>query len=584
MKSYQFIVLVFVLLLLLAPFNLKECNAQDEYAIHPDEVDSLEWIIKQYVIPWKINKTSNVLTDMEDVKYTDYVTVNTNGQLTRLKTPYYEEYFDDDGPPDKNLPFLNFTALEALDLQSIPRDGSINFMELTKAMPNLFRLTSAIEVDSYPEGFPYSKKIRNFQMLSQNVVTYPKNFNLLYWPSLNRLVSEPVPIGFGHGMGGSIVIGKLKTYFPYPFTLSDSMCGFDSVVSPSTTDFDNPRYAGSCFRCFYRDYTPFTRQLGPPPEPTGEGPYINDYIRESNCEVTITSVRYNGNSITVYGNNIIGGAKRGGDTLKPFQTRFGTITPIKQNSIFKYDRNSSLNSPDEDVPIGYSTLFKSFVVVKISFTPINMGDVQAINQVPFGIKVSIVLNYNHNILHTMSINGAPCKCEIIQILVYNNETINSSNNSNNNIGNYSILLTGYFGNISNTTIAKVEIDSVPCIVLMINSTTIECNMTIDSNHYNNQDLGVQQVETYIEIDSHSLSSTNIIYFNISNHQIIPSSSSSSNNDNYNDDDYQSKTKIYIIVSVVGAVILCTTFFIVRKVAINPKTTKQVKLRLGKLKK
>ncbi|EGG24843.1 hypothetical protein DFA_03088 [Cavenderia fasciculata] len=357
------------------------------YPVAESEVASIDYLIKQYVMYAKVeNNTlySNV-SRLFLVKNLNVVEINspTNDPIP----PWL-----DSGRPDMTVTSLNFTKLEYLFLYRYPRDGSNNILELTRGMPSLIEIQVNELITTIPEGFPFTKKLQ--KIMFNSMITLPKNLNNEVYPSLTRYEisshKEPMPDGFGDRLFASFIM-NLQGYLP--FRLPDSLVTANSLTLKPISS--NPEYIAQAYQCFNGTFML---------SESYQGGFIKDFPNNI-CNISVTSLRYNGNKVTIRGNNIMRGQNQYGTNIR---YAGGTLNQLVPGSMLEFTRNTP-GMMEEFVPIANHSQKNLLLSIAVSFTRINLGHSKVITQVPFGVVVTVDINYNTNIEHRLSLNGATCK-------------------------------------------------------------------------------------------------------------------------------------------------------------------------------
>ncbi|EGG24250.1 hypothetical protein DFA_06400 [Cavenderia fasciculata] len=610
------LLVVLVLAVIINIFTLfVDGSLQLIFLVNDREVPSIRYLLQNYGLDWQLND----LVLNATIPDGDFIKTTPDGYLKELHLSYITPQFVkvpflDNGPPDPNFKWFDLPFLESLYVSVVPRDGSYNILEMTRGLPSLKLLDIGGHYINYiPNGFPFTKTLEILEMQTSYSWLHPKNLNSIYYPSLykwsfSHFAKEPLPDGVAEDIVGSLFM---------PSNVEELQRLPDSLwVTPVWEETVFNSYISECFKCYNRQFSNLLF------------PLYRTYPMD--CDVTVSSLRYHGESVRIEGNNLLNAvAERDvfSNIPLPFITPGGQLTPVVPNKVLEYDRTHP-SLIEEDVVIGNNTVTNFIATVKISFTTINIDGGMVSSQLPYGLYIRVPLNYNHLIDHKIVINGLPC---LKQTILYQSDSILQCfvpilisqpqlyltfqiSNIKNTAVTYFNLIRSYpninntieinmddilDANYNNSTIALKGIfshdqDELPiepivlindqeCLVQSINFTSLSCtinlkNILLTNNNNNNNNNNLKQLDLFVEIEGHSFSSSNIISI------ILPSNSNSNSNDSSNSssnnysssEEEQEKEKdntkqmvLYIMVSIVGAVVLVSAIVIaVRKIQSN----------------
>ncbi|EGG24840.1 hypothetical protein DFA_03085 [Cavenderia fasciculata] len=368
------------------------------------DLPSLTFMIKQYGVSWTL--VGNVLSNYRknDIKVV-------NGSFTLLSFLVLNtQQFNDSGLPDQSLSSLYFPNLTSLVISSLQKDGSINILYMVRNLSNLKTLAvRGLSIPYIPDGFPFTlNKLTELYMVLWSRFTQEYKFIILsstdcflrtnsFNQSNDRMIGqyiEPVPDGLGEGLMIDVTLAHLSSYFPstrYIHRLPNSLCGAIYLSDDWPAD-NKTQYAADCFKCFGAQISPY--------KPYGGYEYkLGGYNYP--CDIRVTSLYYKTNdTVIINGNNLQSSFQRDTPSVN------GVSNFILNNQILEYKR-VDLNAIQDRVVLGYGE--KITVSIPVLFTRINLGSFITIDQQPFGINISINLNYNINIPHTMFLNGVACR-------------------------------------------------------------------------------------------------------------------------------------------------------------------------------
>ncbi|EGG24251.1 hypothetical protein DFA_06401 [Cavenderia fasciculata] len=609
--------MVIVLLLVYIIYN----RTRSPSNLHLHHQPSIRYIQQNYGLVWQLNGLELSVTIRN---YLESVAMSLDGHLLELTTSYIGPVFIENGIPDPNFEYLDLPLLHNLRLRTIPRDGSKNILEMTRGLPSLKRLQLENHViDYFPPDFPYTKTIEEFDITTSFSWTHLKNLNSIYFPSLVGMglpsdAKEPLPDGSAEDIVAVFVSYGIDTInYRNWKRLPDSLCSalaFDVSYPPAYKKIMFRSYVAKCFKCYNHQFTNLVFNL--------------DQKYPMDCNVTVSSVRYMGTKTRIEGNNLLNSLIERdffGIPL-PLVTPGGVMTATVPNKVLEYDRTHP-SLVEENVVIGNNTVTKFIATVKVPFTTINIDGGMVSSQLPYGLYIRVPLNYNHFIDHKILVSGTPC---IKSTILYTNDntlqcfapllitqshqylTFQISNIRNNAITYYN--LTRSYPNINNTigvnmddildtnyqnssmitlngifshdrdelpTKSIVLINDQECLVQSINFTTLSCTINLKNILLiNNNNINLkQQLDLFVEIDGHSLSSSNIIFM------IPPSNSNNNSNSSNNNSEEEQEQKenhitpliIYLIVTTIGAIVLVSVIvFSIHKIQSHKQQQKKKK--------